>query len=164
MRLSPGLADCSSAESRRDTNPVHTLINTHSICPPLTRAHKYLFFLILSRSTKEKSHLAFSLSPAHAKIINAPPSGLGCADVQERIGSSTKDNKQGTALCFTAIKTHPIWHALWCLQNPSKTSSYSIRFNRARCETRVLRAFRCEKIQPPSYARPISYSQRYSQC
>lgn len=108
------------------------------------RAQIFIFLDSFKEYKRKITPLSLALSPAHGKIINALPSGLGCADVQERVRRARlKDNKPGTALCFTAIKTHPIWHALWCLQSPSKTSSYTL--NGAHGKTQVLRAFRERK-------------------
>lgn len=77
-------------------------------------------------------------------LSQAASAVLTCRNAYARhSGARLKDNKPGTVLCFTAIKTHPIWHALWCLQSPSKTSSYTL--NSACRKTQVLRGFRERK-------------------
>lgn len=161
MRLSLGLADCSSEERCCDTNPHKHILY---LPPSDMRAQIFIFLDFFKEYKRKITPLSLSFSSAHGKIINALPKRARlCRNAFVcRSGAWLKDNKPGTVLCFTAIKTHPIWHALWCLQSPSKTSSYTL--NSACRKTQVLRGVQRDKIQPHSYACPISYSQRYSRC
>lgn len=106
-----------------------------------------IYFSWFFQGVQKKNHTSLSLHGSWRNNQCFPKRGspvLTCTNAYvRRSGARLKDNKPGTVLCFTAIKTHPIWHALCCLQSPSKTSSYTL--NRARRKTQVLRAFRERK-------------------
>lgn len=89
MRLSLGLADCSSEERCCDTNPHKHILY---LPPSDMRAQIFIFLDSFKEYKRKITPLSFSLSSAHGEIINALPSGLGCADVQERIRAALRSS------------------------------------------------------------------------